>query len=172
MEELSLKEIVAFELISKDWYEDFFASNVETVSVRNMTTRFSLRSQNAIASSEKDGRPFAENTITYDQTIAYLALDDAFTAKDYIELPFLSLQGNQDYAARLKEGIDAFRNVQTPLARPRLPTSSPYPTSSPSIMAPKESSVVRIFNRSCGGDLSCSSCCIVSRSSSHQKALS
>jgi len=43
--------------------------------------------------------------------------------EEYIILPFLSLQDNLEYARNLTNSIDAFRNVRTPIARPKLPSN-------------------------------------------------
>jgi len=118
--ELSLGEIDNFEDITEDWYEDFFAANSESSGARSMTTRISVRSQNA--SMTDDGSPF--NTIYYDQSASYFLLDSTLTIEDLIVRPFLNSVDKLKYGELLAANIEAFENLdQNSISRPMLPAS-------------------------------------------------
>jgi hypothetical protein len=127
---LSIGGSKEFIRITEDWYEGYFRSREEGgrklqsdpdfVGIRDMSTIITMTDQEPLPASLENGRPFATNTITYDQTISYVALDSALKPEEYIVLPFLDLQENENYRTRLAESISAFRNVKPPIPRPVL----------------------------------------------------
>jgi len=60
--------------------------------------------------------------VVFDQTtVAYFASSDAFTAGDYILLPYLDPQEIREYGRLLSSQIAAFEDVETPISRPEFP---------------------------------------------------
>jgi len=132
-EELTRQERFLFERLSEDWYKGFFdkrqiAGNTTIecypIGARDMTTRFTVLSQEEVPADVDEGRLVAVNTITYDQIIEYPAFDDALTAEDYVVLPFQCSEENQAYGDMLAATIDALCHVQMPIELPTLPSSA------------------------------------------------
>jgi len=108
--EMSLQETVMFEQLTEDWFEGFFRKNpLQTVDIGEVKTSISVVRQDVTDSG---------NTITVDQTIAYLALDGALEPEDYLIVPYLHAQENRDFATSLAARISALEGVQSPIGRP------------------------------------------------------
>jgi len=123
---MSLQETVIFERVMTNWYEDFFqnrqpqrilqsGSFSETLPVRDMTTSVSVTSQESTANAV---------TVRFDQTIAYTAFEGALNAEDYIILPFLNSDARNEYGLALTTQIQSFENIETPISRPVLSSST------------------------------------------------
>jgi len=127
---LTGKEIEKFEALMEDWFEGFFRErsgpqrkiqgDSAPVAVRDMATNITVTDQDLVAGDAAEGRLYDVNTITYDQTIEYLALENALRPKQYIELPFLNLDENEEFGDMLSSNISAFRFVHTPISVPEL----------------------------------------------------
>ena len=124
--EMSLQETVIFERVMTNWYEDFFRNRQperilqssafsETLPVRDMTTSVSVTSQEPTANAV---------TVLYDQTIAYIAFEGALNAEDYIILPFGNSEAKNEYGLSLATQIQSFENIETPISRPVLSSST------------------------------------------------
>ena len=108
--EMSLQETVMFEQLTEDWFEGFFRRNpFQAVDIGEVKTSISVERQDVTDSG---------NTITVDQTIAYLALDGALEPEDYLIVPYLHAQENRDFATALAARIGALEGVQSPIGRP------------------------------------------------------
>ena len=123
--EMNGQEIETFQNLTKVWYEGFFQTSQlqrslqqseteQTGDVRNMTTQISVTGQVLSDSA---------NTVTFDQTLEYLALEGALNADEYVVLPYLNTQSTREYAETLSAQIPAFKDVELPIGRPMLSTS-------------------------------------------------
>ena len=121
---MNIQEIETFENLTKVWYEGFFQTSQlrrslqqseteQTGDVRNMTTQISVTGQVLSDSA---------NTVTFDQTLEYLALEGALNAEEYVVLPYLNTPERREYAETLSAQIPAFNNVES-IGRPMLSTS-------------------------------------------------
>jgi len=118
-EELDEAEIDKFETLTKDWFEGFFQARTgrrklqTSVGLRNMKTNITITGQKFLEANAANGRPDNVNTITYNQTIEYFALENAQTPKEYIEMPFEDSGAKSQYRDSLAGNIDALRFIES-----------------------------------------------------------
>lgn len=118
-DKLNQAEIDKFETLTKEWFEGFFLArsgrrNLQTsVGLRDMQTNITVTGQKFLEANAANGRLHNVNTITYSQTIDYIALERAPTPEEFIVIPFLNNGANIQYRDSLARNIDALRSIES-----------------------------------------------------------
>jgi len=113
---MSVSETFDFERLLEDWFVDFFRKQtVQTLGAGKMETRTMVTGQDVTHSG---------NTVTFDQSIAYSALEDTLDPQDYLIIPYLDVQENRAVSTSLAGKIKAFNGIHPTVPRPALPSET------------------------------------------------
>lgn len=115
-----------FQLLMKEWFENYFRERsgtrkLQRLAARDMETTILVTDQ-LVALSESG--EFIVNTLTYDQTMMFKSSSTIVNARNYLTLPFLDVDTNEQLAATLSTGIDAFEALRSPIDAPRIPSAT------------------------------------------------
>lgn len=83
-----------FERLTKEWYESFFIERSGRSFARNMQTTIDVAKTNVYYSEDDSS---LVNTITYKQTIVYMAESNNKEANHCISLPFKDINATTEY---------------------------------------------------------------------------
>lgn len=101
-------EKTTFEAISKEWFDDFFLENVQ--SVREMASAFSVKDQQIIRASNISA--LSNLKVLYSQRLSYLlASGNNLTAEELVALPFADVEATEEYRRLLRRRLGAFSDL-------------------------------------------------------------
>jgi hypothetical protein len=128
--ELTPSETASFEKLTADWLESFFAQSEETARRRSLQDGTSSGSKiyevestvtvtgQDVGEKTVNGETVSVNTLTYNQTLSYMATDDAGDAREYALMPFSNDEVRSQYESTLIQNIAAFSSLQVPMETP------------------------------------------------------
>jgi hypothetical protein len=126
---LTQSDLASFEKVSADWVEGYFAQREGTArrflqdatpsggKIYDVETTITVTGQD-VGEKTVNGETMSVNTLSYNQTLIYMATDDADAASEYALLPFSNDEARSQYESTLIQDIGAFSNLQAPMETP------------------------------------------------------